>query len=130
MRATYLTLLALTLCVPVAARADILTLDCSGGVTGTFTFDLSGGTGVTYDEIRTIDLSDVEISQSTIVFAQNDISPANESSGSAGTSSRFRIDRQTNKIERMTYNYIDNKVTGESHDTGECKPAPTPHKPL
>ena len=59
MRMTYITLLALTLFVPLAARAEILTLDCSGGVTGTFTFDLSGGTGVTYDENKTIDLSEV-----------------------------------------------------------------------
>jgi hypothetical protein len=130
MRVTYITLLALALLAPVAAHADFLTLQCSGGVTGTFTFDLSGGTGVTYDENKTIDLSDVEISESTIVFAMTDISPANESSGSAGSSSRFRLDRQANKIERMTYDYVDNKVTGETHEMGQCKPAPTPHKPL
>jgi hypothetical protein len=130
MRVTYITLLALMLFVPLAARAEFLTLDCSGGVTGTFTFDLSGGTGVTYDENKTIDLSEVEISRSTIAFAQNDISPASETSASSGTSSRFRIDRQANTVERITYSYVDNKVTGETHETGQCKPVPTPHKPL
>ncbi len=130
MRVTYITFLAVMLVVPSAARAEFLTLDCSGGVTGTFTFDLSGSTGVTYDENKTIDLSEVEISQSTIAFAQNDLSPASETSASVGTSSRFRIDRQANTIERITYNYVDNKVTGETHDTGQCKPGPTPHKPL
>ena len=120
MRVTYIALLALTLFVPLSARAEFLTLDCSGGVTGIFTFDLSGGTGVTYDENKTIDLSEVEISQSTIAFAQTGV----------GTSSRFSIDRRANKIERITYNYVDNKVTGETQETGQCKPAPTPNKPL
>lgn len=130
MRVTFTMLLALTLFVPVAARAELFTLDCTGDVTGTFTFDLAGGTGATYDDNKTIDLSEVEISEGTIAFAQTDISPANETRTSMGTSSRFRIDRQTNKIERITYEYVDNKVIGESHATGQCKPVPTPHKPL
>ncbi len=115
---------------PASAQPVLLTLECTGDVSGTFTFDLSGSTGVTYDEDKTIDLSEVEISDSTIAFAQTDISPANETRLSMGTSSRFRIDRPTNKIDRITYDYVDNKVTGESHASGQCKPAPTPHKPL
>jgi hypothetical protein len=116
--------------LPPAARADVISLECSGDVTGTFTFDLTGGTAATYDDDKTVDLTDVEISDSTIVFSQDNISPATEETASLGTSSRFRIDRQTNTIERLTYDYLNNKVTGETRATGQCKKVPTPHKPL
>jgi hypothetical protein len=115
---------------PAVADPVIITLECTGDVAGTFTFDLTGSTGATYDDDRTVDLSGVEISDSTIVFTQDDRKTIPDTTSSSGTSSRFRIDRQTNKIDRETYDYVDNKVTGESHATGQCKPAPTPHKAL
>jgi hypothetical protein len=116
--------------LPAAARADVISLECSGDVTGTFTFDLAGGTAATYDDDKTIDLTDVEISDSTLVFSEDNISPATEETVSQGTASRFRIDRQSNTIERLTYEYVNNKVTGETRATGQCKKVPTPHKPL
>lgn len=120
---------AATLLAP-AARADVISLECSGDVTGTFTFDLTGGTAATYEDNKTIDLTDVEISDTTIVFTEDNINPATEETESQGTSSRFRIDRQNNTIERLTYEYLNNKVTGESRATGQCKQVPTPHKPF
>lgn len=116
--------------LPMAAHAEIISLECSGDVTGTFTFDLSGGTAATYEDEKTVDLTDVEISDSTLVFSEDNISPATEETVSQGTSSRFRIDRQTNTIERITYDYLNNKVTGETRSTGQCKKVPTPRKPL
>lgn len=132
MRATLIASIAVTLAAlaPIAARAEIITLECTGDVTGTFTFDLSGGTGATYDDTRTIDLKNVEISQSTISFSQEDRRDTNGIYQNTGDASQFRIDRATNQIESITYQYLDNKVVGESHATGQCKPAPTPHKPL
>jgi hypothetical protein len=124
-----LALAALLLAAPVA-RADLLSLECSGDVTGTFTIDLSGGTAATYDDDRTIDLTEVEISDSTIAFVQDNIFPATERTQSGGTSSRFRIDRQTDTIERLSYDYVNNKVTGTSRAVGQCKKVPTPRKPL
>jgi hypothetical protein len=116
--------------LPIAARAEVISLECSGDVTGIFTIDLSGGTAATYDEDKTIDLTDVEVSDSTLVFAEDNISPATEETLSQGTSSRFRIDRRTNTIERLTYDYVNNKVTAETRATGQCKKVPTPRKPL
>jgi hypothetical protein len=124
------TLITAAALMPVAARAEIVTLECSGDVTGTFTFDLSVGTGATYDDNRSIDLSGVEISDGTIAFTQDERGVIEGTTNSSGTSSHFSIDRATDKIERLTYQYFDNKVTGESRGTGQCKPAPTPHKPL
>ena len=114
----------------VAARAEIITLECSGEVTGTFTIDLSGGTAATYDDNRTVDLTEVEISESTIAFALDTLIPATETTQSGGSSSRFRIDRQTNKVEQLTYEYANNKIVGTSRASGQCKKVPTPRKPL
>lgn len=122
--------IALAPVFPASAQPVLLTLECTGDVTGTFTFDLSGSTGATYDDERAVDLSNVEISDSTIAFTQDERHTIEGTLSSSGTSSRFRIDRQTDKIDRETYEYLDNKVTGELHATGQCKPAPTPHKTL
>jgi hypothetical protein len=122
--------IAIAIVLPVAARAEIITLECSGEVTGTFTIDLSGGTAATYDDNRTVDLTEVEISESPIAFALDTLIPATETTQSGGSSSRFRIDRQTNKVEQLTYEYANNKITGTSRASGQCKKVATPRKPL
>jgi hypothetical protein len=94
-------------------------LQCSGDVAGKFSFDLSAGTGASYEDNRSTGLNQVEISSDTILFSTD---PGE--TDQLGSSSRFRIDRQTDKIDQETYQYIDNKMVGSSHAAGQCKQVP------
>ncbi|MGH6980969.1 MAG: hypothetical protein ACREFC_07150 [Stellaceae bacterium] len=116
---------AVAVLVPMVARAEMVTFDCSGDVTGKFTFDLSGGTGATYEDNRSVGLRDVEISSEAITFTQERSSEA-KNELSTGISSLFRLDRNTNKITEDTYEYVEHKVSDSSRSTGQCKIVPTP----
>lgn len=131
-RATLIAMLSLAgaALIPTASRAEIISLECSGDVTGTFTIDLSGGTVATYEDNRTIDLTEVAISESTIAFSEDNKGSTDPTVQTPSAASQFSIDRQTNKIEKLTYEYFGGKVTGTSREVGQCKRVPNPQKPL
>jgi hypothetical protein len=120
-RAAFIAVLLVTAVtfISTTARAEIVTLQCSGDVAGKFSFDLSAGTGASYEDNRSTGLNQVEISSDTILFSTD---PGE--TDQLGSSSRFRIDRQTDKIDQETYQYIDNKMVGSSHAAGQCKQVP------
>jgi hypothetical protein len=109
--------------VSTTARAEVVTLQCSGDVSGTFAFDLAGGTGATFEDNHSTALSEVEISREAIVFTNDPVG-----TDRADSASRFRLDRQTDKIDRETYQYVDNKMVGSSHAIGQCKQVPNQPK--
>ncbi len=111
---------------PTTARAEIVTMECSGDVTGTFIIDFSIGTVASYHDNKAFYLTEVEITASTISFLEDHPGVATETVRTGGTASNYRIDRATGKVESQTYDYMDNKVTDTSSHVGQCKKVPNP----
>jgi hypothetical protein len=121
-----LTFAAMSILVPMTARADVITLECSGGVEGTFLIDQSIETAALYEDRKATYMNEVAISDSTITFTEDHPGRTVDNVSVGGTSSTLRIDRKTGHVEAQTYNYLDGKITGQTISVGQCKQVPNP----
>ena len=99
---------------PIMARAEILTLQCSGG-NGYFTIDLSAQTVTWHGASEIQEYSNVKISDSTISFVV-DHPPAYRHT--------TRIDRTTGMSSTQIYYYPEGGASGPSGWTSQCTKIP------